>query len=100
KAPARAIPPAPVTGPRPTPNATRKWVSPKAGAPAPTSSRHCAKPERGLSGGRAMAEFTFFFIPMSRAQIARWALHEVKADYDPVLVAWGNKPAALLEANP
>lgn len=47
-----------------------------------------------------MAEFTFFFNPMSRAQIARWALHEVKADYDPVLVIWDSKPAALLEANP
>ena len=33
-----------------------------------------------------MAAFTFFFHPMSRAQIARWALHEVKADYDAVQV--------------
>jgi glutathione S-transferase len=47
-----------------------------------------------------MAEFTFFFNPMSRAQIARWALHEVHADYDPVFVAWDGKPSALLEANP
>ena len=47
-----------------------------------------------------MAAFTFFFHPMSRAQIARWAFHEVKADYEPVLVDWANKPAALLEANP
>jgi glutathione S-transferase len=47
-----------------------------------------------------MADITFFFNPMSRSQIARWALHEVKADYDPVLVEWGNKPAALLAANP
>ncbi len=47
-----------------------------------------------------MAEFTFFFNPMSRAQIARWALHETGADYDPVFVAWDAKPAALLEANP
>lgn len=47
-----------------------------------------------------MAAFTFFYNPMSRAQIARWALHEVDADYEPVLVEWGNKPAALLEANP
>lgn len=48
-----------------------------------------------------MAEFTFFFNPMSRAQIARWALHEVAADYDPVFVPWGeDKPAALLAANP
>jgi len=47
-----------------------------------------------------MAEFTFFYNPMSRAQIARWALHEVKADYEPVFVPWDAKPAALLEANP
>jgi len=47
-----------------------------------------------------MAEYTFFFNPMSRAQIARWALHEAGADYEPVLVEWGNKPPALLAANP
>ncbi len=47
-----------------------------------------------------MAEYTFFFHPMSRAQIARWALHEAGADYEPVLVEWGNKPPALLDANP
>jgi len=47
-----------------------------------------------------MAEYTFFFNPMSRAQIARWALHEAGADYEPVLVDWADKPAALLEANP
>jgi glutathione S-transferase len=37
---------------------------------------------------------------MSRAQIARWALHEVGADYEPVRVEWDAKPAALLAANP
>lgn len=47
-----------------------------------------------------MSEYSFFFNPMSRSQIARWALHEVAADYDPVLVEWGHKPAALLAANP
>ncbi|MBO0749592.1 MAG: glutathione S-transferase family protein [Porphyrobacter sp.] len=47
-----------------------------------------------------MAAFTFFYNPMSRAQIARWALHEVGADYEPVLVMWDAKPAALLAANP
>jgi glutathione S-transferase len=47
-----------------------------------------------------MAEYTFFFNPMSRAQIARWALHEAKADYEPELVDWANKPRALLDANP
>ena len=47
-----------------------------------------------------MAEYTFFFNPMSRAQIARWALHEARADYEPVFVAWDAKPQALLDANP
>lgn len=47
-----------------------------------------------------MANYTFFFNPMSRAQIARWALHEVGADYEPVFVDWANKPQALLDANP
>jgi glutathione S-transferase len=47
-----------------------------------------------------MAEYTFFFHPMSRAQIARWALHEAAVDYEPVLVDWNDKPQALLEANP
>jgi len=47
-----------------------------------------------------MAAYTFFYNPMSRAQIARWALHEVAADYESVFVAWDNKPAALMDANP
>jgi glutathione S-transferase len=47
-----------------------------------------------------MADYTFFFNPISRAQIARWALHEAAADYDPVLVPWENKPPELLAANP
>jgi glutathione S-transferase len=47
-----------------------------------------------------MADYTFFFNPMSRAQIARWALHEAGADYEPVFVAWDAKPQALLDANP
>jgi glutathione S-transferase len=47
-----------------------------------------------------MADYTFFFNPMSRAQIARWALHEAGADYEPVLVEWDAKPQALLDANP
>lgn len=47
-----------------------------------------------------MADYTFFFNPMSRAQIARWALHEAEADYDPVMVPWEDKPEALLKANP
>jgi glutathione S-transferase len=47
-----------------------------------------------------VADYTFFFNPMSRAQIARWALHEAGVDYDPVFVPWEDKPAALLAANP
>lgn len=47
-----------------------------------------------------MTDYTFFFNPMSRAQIARWAFHEADADYEPVLVDWANKPKVLLDANP
>jgi glutathione S-transferase len=47
-----------------------------------------------------MAEYTFFTNPMSRGQIARWALHEAGADYAQVLVDWAAKPAAFVAANP
>ncbi len=47
-----------------------------------------------------MADFTFFTNPMSRGQIARWALHEAGADYDTSLVDWGNKTDEFLQANP
>ena len=47
-----------------------------------------------------MAVYTFFTNPMSRAWIAWWALHEVDADYEPVIVDWMNKPQGLLDANP
>ena len=47
-----------------------------------------------------MTTYTFFTNPMSRGQIARWALHEVAADYTQVLVPWDDKPIALLSANP
>lgn len=47
-----------------------------------------------------MAIYTLFTNPMSRAQIARWALHEAGVEYDQVLVDWTGKPAALLAANP
>ena len=47
-----------------------------------------------------MAEYTFFTQPMSRGQTARWALHEVAADYQQALVNLADKPAALLAANP
>ncbi len=47
-----------------------------------------------------MADYTFFTNPMSRGQIARWALHEAGADYEQVLVDWTNRPPALAAANP
>ena len=47
-----------------------------------------------------MAEYTFFTNPMSRGQIARWALHEAGAVYEQVLIDWANKPGELIAANP
>lgn len=47
-----------------------------------------------------MADYTFYTHPMSRGQIARWALHEAGADHEQVLVDWANKPAGLTAANP
>ncbi len=47
-----------------------------------------------------MADYTFYTNPMSRGQIARWALHEVGATYEQVLVDWASKPEAFLAANP
>ncbi|MXP09964.1 glutathione S-transferase [Altererythrobacter halimionae] len=47
-----------------------------------------------------MAKYTFFTNPLSRAWIAWWALHEVDADYRPVIVNWSNKPDELARANP
>lgn len=47
-----------------------------------------------------MPDYTFFTHPMSRGQIARWALHEADADYAQVIVAWDDKPDALLDVNP
>ncbi len=47
-----------------------------------------------------MAAYTLFTNPMSRGQIARWALHEAGADYEQVLVDWTDKPAALVAVNP
>ena len=46
-----------------------------------------------------MADYTFYTNPMSRGQIARWALHEAGADYDQVLVDWQAK-GDLLKVNP
>lgn len=47
-----------------------------------------------------MADYTFFTNPMSRGQIARWALHEAGADYRQVLVDWQHKPAEFVAVNP
>jgi glutathione S-transferase len=46
-----------------------------------------------------MADYTFYTNPMSRGQIARWALHEAGADYQQVLVDWQDR-AELLAVNP
>lgn len=47
-----------------------------------------------------MADYTFYTNPMSRGQIARWALHEAGANYDQVIVDWKEKPAGFLDINP
>ncbi len=47
-----------------------------------------------------MTDYTLFTNPMSRGQIARWALHETGADYDTELVDWQAKPAAFTGFNP
>jgi len=47
-----------------------------------------------------MANYTLFTNPMSRGQIARWALHEAGADYHTQLVDWMDKPAGLTSTNP
>jgi glutathione S-transferase len=47
-----------------------------------------------------MADYTFFTNPMSRGQIVRWALHEVDADYEQVLIDWQDKSPEFLAANP
>lgn len=47
-----------------------------------------------------MADYTFFTVPMSRAQIARWALHEAGADYEQIIVDWASRPPELAAANP
>ena len=47
-----------------------------------------------------MPAYTLYTNPMSRGQIARWALHEAGAEYSQVLVDWTDKPATLLAINP
>ncbi|WP_375289719.1 glutathione S-transferase family protein [Qipengyuania sp.] len=47
-----------------------------------------------------MADYTFYTNPMSRGQIARWALHEAGAEYETEFVDWGDKPDAFLSINP
>ncbi len=51
-------------------------------------------------GVEIMADYTFYTNPMSRGQIARWALHEAGADYQQVLVDWKDKPERFLAVNP
>lgn len=43
---------------------------------------------------------TFYTNPMSRGRIARWMLEEIGEPYETVVVEWGDKPRALLDANP
>lgn len=49
-----------------------------------------------------MAAYTFYTNPMSRGQIARWALHEAGADYEQVLLTYGGTMVAseYLAINP
>lgn len=49
-----------------------------------------------------MSDIIFYTNPMSRGQIARWALHEVAADYEQVLLDYGTtmKGADYLQHNP
>ncbi|NNC72869.1 MAG: glutathione S-transferase family protein [Sphingomonadaceae bacterium] len=49
-----------------------------------------------------MADVTFYTNPMSRGQIARWALHEAGAEYDQVLLDFGTsmKGDDYLAVNP
>ncbi|MGL5839981.1 MAG: glutathione S-transferase family protein [Sphingorhabdus sp.] len=49
-----------------------------------------------------MSKITFYTNPMSRGQIARWALHEAGADYDQVLLDYGTsmKAPEFLAINP
>lgn len=45
-------------------------------------------------------DYTFYTNPMSRGQIARWALEEVEANYRQSLVDWASKSPEFLAANP
>lgn len=47
-----------------------------------------------------MSDYTFYTNPMSRGQIARWALHEAGADYRQELVDWTDKSPEFLRVNP
>lgn len=49
-----------------------------------------------------MSKITFYTNPMSRGQIARWALHEAGADYEQVLLEYGGsmKGTDYLAINP
>ena len=49
-----------------------------------------------------MPNTTFYTNPMSRGQIARWALHEAGADYEEVILGYGGdmKSIGYLAVNP
>jgi len=47
-----------------------------------------------------MANFTFYTAARSRGQISRWALHEVGADYEHVVMDWDSRPEGYKAINP
>lgn len=47
-----------------------------------------------------MAAFTFHTVAMSRGMIARWALHEVGADYETEMFTWETRPDSFRKINP
>ncbi len=47
-----------------------------------------------------MADYTLLTNPLSRGQIARWALHEAGADYDTQLLDWDKQREELTKVNP
>src|SRR5258706_13223435 len=80
-------------------SSTGQWKSPAANSRS-TGSTGKARCLDWSDRKSRMADYSFFTQPMSRGQIARWALHEAGADYFHVISYLKDKPAALLKANP
>lgn len=55
-----------------------------------------------MADDSAMSKVTLYTNPMSRGQIARWALHEVGAEYEAIILDYGEsmKSAEYLKLNP